>query len=308
METQIKTSERVEEAAAGLARLRVLFVNLYLYGTPDSWVLIDAGLPGTGDQIIRAAEERFGQGARPEAILLTHGHFDHVGALPTLLEHWDVPVYAHRLELPYLTGRSDYPPPDPTVGKGAMALMSFAYPNEGINLGSRVRPLPEDGSVPFMDGWRWIHTPGHTPGHVSFFRDTDRCVIAGDAFVTTQQESLYAVVTQELEVNGPPAYFTPDWPQARRSVEYLAALEPQIAATGHGRVMRGWELREGLADLVMAFNRIAIPSHGRYVKHPARADEYGVTYVPPPPLENTFLRTAGLLALVGVGLYFLLRD
>ena len=66
----------------------------------------------------------FGHGNRPAAILLTHGHFDHVGALKTLAEEWDVPVYAHTLELPYLTGRSSYPPPDPSVGGGAMAAMS----------------------------------------------------------------------------------------------------------------------------------------------------------------------------------------
>ena len=75
-------------------------------------------------------------------------------------------------------------------------LLSFAYPNSAIDLGSRVRSLPDDGSVPHMPGWRWIHTPGHTGGHVALFRDSDRCLIAGDAFVTTRQESLYAVMTQ----------------------------------------------------------------------------------------------------------------
>ena len=66
METQIKRSDRVEEVAPGLARLRILFANVYLYGTPDSWVLIDAGLPGAGNHIIQVAEERFGEGRRPE--------------------------------------------------------------------------------------------------------------------------------------------------------------------------------------------------------------------------------------------------
>jgi glyoxylase-like metal-dependent hydrolase (beta-lactamase superfamily II) len=258
---------KTEQITPDLFRLRVLFVNMYFYGTPQSWVLIDAGLPGSSNKIMDAARECFGEGARPEAILLTHGHFDHVGALPSLLDAWDVPVYAHSLEMPFLTGKSDYPPPDPTVGKGAMALMSFMYPDKGIDLGARVKPLPEDGSVLHMPGWRWIHTPGHTPGHVSLFRVEDSCLIAGDAFVTTKQESLYAVLTQKQEVHGPPAYFTPDWASARRSVERLAALRPSIAATGHGVPMHGQDLISGLERLVAEFEHVAVPDHGRYVEN-----------------------------------------
>ena len=56
-----------------------------------------------------------GAGAPPEAIVLTHGHFDHAGSALQLAEYWDVPIYAHRLEMPYLTGKADYPPPDPTI-------------------------------------------------------------------------------------------------------------------------------------------------------------------------------------------------
>ena len=256
---------KVEQVTPDLFRLRVLFVNVYLCGTPEAWVLIDAGLPASADTIIEAAEACFGAGAAPEAIVMTHGHFDHVGAFSGLLERWDVPVYAHPLEVPFLTGQSDYPPPDPTVGEGAMALLSFAYPNKGIDLGARVRPLPEDGSVPAMPGWRWLHTPGHTPGHVSFFRAADRCLIAGDAFVTVKQESLYKVLIQKEEVHGPPAYFTPDWAAARRSVEQLAALDPAIAATGHGAAMRGEALRQGLQRLAAHFDELAVPDRGRYV-------------------------------------------
>lgn len=249
-----------------LLRLRHLFVNLYLFGTADAWVLIDGGLKGAADLVVETAEDRFGKGTRPRAVILTHGHFDHIGAFPELFERWDVPMFAHPLEIPHLTGQRDYPPPDPTVGKGAMALMSFAYPNKAADFGTRVRPLPEDGSVPDMPGWRWIHTPGHTAGHVSFFRDADRCLIAGDAFVTVEQESLYAVATQTPEIHGPPAYFTPDWTAARQSVERLAALKPTIAATGHGPVMTGDELDRGLEALVAGFDTIAVPDQGRYVR------------------------------------------
>ncbi|PEE03322.1 MBL fold metallo-hydrolase, partial [Bacillus pseudomycoides] len=59
-----------------------------------------------------------------------------------------------------------------------------SFPNQGIDLGKYIHELPLDGSVPHMSEWRWVHTPGHTPGHISLFRKTDHFLIAGDAFVT----------------------------------------------------------------------------------------------------------------------------
>lgn len=254
-----------DHVATEVYRLRHLFVNVYFIGTPENWVLIDAALPGSADDIIQAAEERFGEGTKPTSIILTHGHFDHVGAFPYLFEHWDVPVWAHPIELPHLTGQADYPPPDPTVGKGVMALMSFAYPNKAIDLGDRVKALPLDGEVPDLSGWRWIHTPGHTDGHISLYRAQDGVLIAGDAFVTVEQESLYKVATQKQEIHGPPAYFTPDWNAAEESIRVLQALNPSVAATGHGTPMEGEALAQGLLALIADFDEVAIPNHGRYV-------------------------------------------
>src|SRR3954470_17205348 len=166
----ISNAGSVHDVTADLSYQRLAIVNVAYFGASGAgdrkWVLIDAGLVGTAGLIARAPESRYGHNSRPAAIVLTHGHFDHVGALEDLAERWDVPVYAHELELPYLDGRSDYPPPDPSVGGGMMARTGFLFPRSGIDLAQRVRPLPEDGSVPHFPGWRWIHTPGHTPGHV----------------------------------------------------------------------------------------------------------------------------------------------
>lgn len=250
-----------------LYQYTIQIVNIVLYGEPQmkDFVLIDAGMPKSADEIISVVEERYGSKSRPKAIILTHGHFDHVGGIIELIERWDVPVYAHTLEIPFLSGKQNYPEPDPTVNNGLVAKMSPIFPNEAINLGGNLKVLPSDGSVPFMPGFRWIHTPGHSPGHISLFREKDKVLIAGDAFVTVKQESLYKVITQTKEISGPPQYFTTDWSDARASIEKLAILKPSVAVTGHGLPMKGEELTSNLKKLVDDFEQIALPKQGKYL-------------------------------------------
>jgi glyoxylase-like metal-dependent hydrolase (beta-lactamase superfamily II) len=259
-----------QEVALGVYCQTVQIVNVAFVGNPGSadWVLVDAGMPGSAEQIIASAEERFGSKTKPSAIILTHGHFDHVGAIIELIEHWGAPpVYAHELELPYLTGMRSYPQPDTSVEGGMVAKLSFTFPIQPIQLGSHVNRLPADGTIPAMPDWRWIHTPGHSEGHVSLYRESDRTLIAGDAFVTVRQDSLYKVFTQEQEMNGPPRYLTTDWQAAWESVKALEKLKPKAAVCGHGIPMAGEELEESLQKLAQEFDRIAIPDYGRYVKH-----------------------------------------
>ena len=266
------TDTKLYEITQDVVCVRILMVNVCFLGLPgdamNGWVLVDAALPHSADSIISAAEDRFGHASKPNCIILTHGHFDHVGAVIELANHWRVPVYAHHLELPYLTGKADYPPPDPNADEGLIAKLAPLYPHNGINLGSLVGALPRDGSVPGAPGWRWVHTPGHTVGHVSLFRDYDGVLIAGDAFVTVKQESAAAVMTQAEEVHGPPMYFTTDWQDAKQSVQRLAALHPSIVAAGHGVPLSGQEMSGKLTELARHFDRLAVPEHGRYVEQP----------------------------------------
>src|SRR4051794_33569116 len=114
-----QNDDGTHEIAGDLSYKRLAIVNVVFYGKPEAgdcqWVLIDAGVAASAAAIKRAAAKRFGEKSRPAAIILTHGHFDHVGALETLADEWDIPIYAHLLEQPYLDGRSAYPPPDPSV-------------------------------------------------------------------------------------------------------------------------------------------------------------------------------------------------
>jgi glyoxylase-like metal-dependent hydrolase (beta-lactamase superfamily II) len=228
-------------------------------------VLIDTGMPHCGAEIYRVAGERFGKDNPPRAVVLTHGHFDHVGGVVHLAEQWSVPVYAHPLEFPFLKGAQRYPRPDPSVEGGFLAKISFVYPITPVDVSPALHALPDDGSVPFLPGWQWVHTPGHSPGHVSLFRSVDGMLISGDAIITVRQDSLYKVLIQQQEINGPPVYLTTDWDAAEASVRKLQALHPSVMVPGHGPYMKCAELTEGISDLVENFRAVAVPSHGKYV-------------------------------------------
>jgi glyoxylase-like metal-dependent hydrolase (beta-lactamase superfamily II) len=292
----------VDEVTPGVARLRTLIANMYLVGSPGGpWVLVDTGTPGNAARIRDAAVQRFGRDARPEAILLTHGHWDHAGSAWELAEYWDVPIYAHRLERPYLSGRSAYPPRDPMAG-GAFSFLCRFFPSATVDVGERLRDLPasgpEAGEVPGLAGWRWHFTPGHAPGHVALFQRHERVLLAGDACTTMDLDTAMGMVAQEPRISRPPAPVTYDWEQALRSVELLADLRPTVIGAGHGEPMSGRAVAVGLTDLARNFPR----PRGRYANEPARADETGVTFVPPPvpdPLPK--IAAAAGLAAVALG-------
>ena len=264
--------------APDVAYQRLAIVNLAFIGVPGTpdWVLVDAGPMASASLIRGAAQKRFGAHP-PRAIVMTHGHFDHFGSLEALLEEWDVPVYVHELEAPYFRGEAAYPPPDTGTGGGIMPLLSPLFPRGPVDVSRNLQILPEGGNVPPLPDWKWIHTPGHTPGHVSFWREEDMILIVGDAFITTAQESAYAVAVQKPEMHGPPMYFTQDFDAAKTSVDKLVALEPEIAVVGHGPAMRGAPLRAALEELSREFYRVAVPQDGKYVKNPAHAAD-GTAY------------------------------
>lgn len=289
------------EYAPDVVRVATAIVNTYLVGTAERWILVDTGIAGLSPVIRRAVAARFGAGARPDAIILTHAHFDHAGNADALALDWKVPVYAHPLEMPYLTGRSDYPPQDPTVG-GAMAVMSRTFPHRGRTLRANLVALTSD-IVPAAPEWRWIHTPGHTAGHVSLFRDADGTLLAGDALVTMNLDSWVEQVRRTPEPSRPPTPLTTDWDAARRSVQALASLRPHAVGAGHGLPIAG----DGVADAIDRFARTLIsPEHGRYVAAPAQTGPDGVESLPP-PVPDPFPRRATGAALVVIGALGLAR-
>jgi glyoxylase-like metal-dependent hydrolase (beta-lactamase superfamily II) len=279
-----------------------LSTNVYLIGTGSSWTLVDAGWFGSEKKIKAAADSVFGAGARPASIVLTHLHPDHSGATARLAERWRQPAYVHHDELPLAAGyQQAYAIPldrwlVPVIRRLPKKTQDKIA--AGGDLTAVVQSFDPAAGVPGLPGWEAIHSPGHTPGHISLYRRGDGVLITGDAVVTVDLNSLLGVLTRRRGVFGPPRYSTWDWSAAQRSIAALAALEPRVLATGHGPV---W-----LDETAQALSAVAIgqdvPARWRQglftgVDYSARA-----RYRPPPPLYQRIQKRLGpFLISLGIG-------
>lgn len=118
-------------------------------------------------------------------------------------------------------------------------------------------PIDPDVGVPSLPDWQVIPTPGHTPGHLALFRAGDRALIAGDAVLTVDLNSVSGALSQRHTLGGPPRFATWNWRAATESVSELARLEPGVLAPGHGRPMVGPVLAPALRALGEQLNNPA---------------------------------------------------
>lgn len=262
------------EIATGVYRLPVHGSNVYFVQSGTSWVLIDAAWANSGGLIRRTAEALFGANAPPTAILLTHTHPDHSGAAVDLARVWNVLVYMHPRELPLRAGEiavvEQHPagPLDKWIVLPLMRMMPARAREtmraHGDAFQAIARPMEPGIGVPGLPEWECISTPGHSPGHVAFFRPSDRVLIAGDAVLPLNLNSLWDLLLRKRRVSGPPYISTWSWPIAKESVATLARLEPSVLACGHGAPLTG----AGIATELREFaERFATPRAAQEASH-----------------------------------------
>jgi glyoxylase-like metal-dependent hydrolase (beta-lactamase superfamily II) len=268
--------------------------NVYLIRSESSWTLVDAGWYGGEKKILAAAESVFGPGARPASMVLTHLHPDHSGAIATLVEGWGQPAYVHPDELPLAAGyQQAYAIP---LDRWLMPLIrrlpkkTQAKIAAGSDLTAVVKAFDPEAGTPGLPDWEAIHSPGHTPGHISLYRREDGVLITGDAVVTVDLNSLLGLLTARQGVFGPPRYSTWDGAVAQRSIAALAALEPQVLATGHGRVRV-----DGTAQALQALARGQEDVPARWRQGLFSGVDYSARtrYRPPPRLYQRLQRRLG---------------
>jgi hydroxyacylglutathione hydrolase len=189
-------------------------INVYLVGD----VLIDAGTRHAAKRILRQLK-----GRTVNTHALTHAHGDHQGSSHEVCETLGIPLWCGELDADAVEdGRIRERMPAHPVNSFVAKL--FPGPAHPV-----ARRLHEGDTVA---GFEVLDTPGHSAGHISFWRETDRTLICGDVFTNIH------VITGIPGLHEPPTFFTPDPQQNRESMRRLAALEPALVCFGHGAPLR----------------------------------------------------------------------
>lgn len=209
--------ESFVEAAPGVWQIRSGFgsvVNCYLIGD----VLIDAGLPWESRRLARLL-----RGRKLRAHALTHAHPDHMGGTRRICSEAQIPLFCGKHDVNAAeSGRMKLT----TKNKLWIPPQLLVLPTEGQRV---TRVLKEGDDV---SGFTVLETPGHTLGHVSFFREKDRVLICGDVMMGM------SFLTFRNGIYRPFGPFTYDMRLNYTSAKRLAALRPNVVCFGHGPVLR----------------------------------------------------------------------
>jgi glyoxylase-like metal-dependent hydrolase (beta-lactamase superfamily II) len=205
----------VKRLAEGLYQLRGFppdAINVYLMGD----VIVDAATRHSGRRILRQVA-----GRAVAAHALTHVHPDHQGASKEICERLDIPLWCGDADAQAMEDGDFRQPPH---WMNRLIEWAFAGPPHRV-----ARRLPEGDEVA---GFTVLHVPGHSAGHVAFWRPSDRVLLLGDVLNNMN------VATGVRGLREPKLIFTPDPVRNRESARRLAALEPSLVCFGHGPPLR----------------------------------------------------------------------
>lgn len=182
-------------------------------------VLIDAGIRSSSSQILKAVKSR-----ALSKHVLTHAHADHQGSSSIICSALKIPLWCSELEKENAengTVTIEYSNPNHLISK----FQKKFWAGEGCEVAHTLK----EGNM--VGGFVVIETPGHSPGHLSFFRENDGVLIAGDTLTNMN------LLTTIVGLHQPPNLFTANQEQNRHSIKKLVSLKPKIICFGHGPIL-----------------------------------------------------------------------
>ncbi|HSO98820.1 MAG TPA: MBL fold metallo-hydrolase [Solirubrobacteraceae bacterium] len=189
-------------------------INVYLVGD----VLVDAGSRHAARRILRQLHGRV-----VSTHVVTHAHADHQGSSHAVCQALGIPLWCGERDAEAIED-GDIKSRMPAHPMNTLIQAIFPGPPHPV-----ARRLSEADTVA---GFTVLDTPGHSAGHISLWRESDRTLICGDVFTNLD------TVTGLPGLHEPKTFFTPDPPRNRDSMRRLAALEPALVLFGHGRPLR----------------------------------------------------------------------
>lgn len=203
--------------------------NVYVAGG----TIVDAGTRHAAQRILRATAD-----LPITAHAVTHGHSDHQGSSAALVAKLGVPFWAPAGEADALrSGRDDALSPQNAITR--WQARHWRGPAVAVD-----RELAEGDALDA--GFVVVETPGHSPGHLSYWREEDRTLIAGDVLFGRHP------ITGRPGLHEPPSRFTMDVARNRASIRRVAELRPKLMVFGHGRPQRDPEALLRFADALPA--------------------------------------------------------
>ncbi len=210
------------------------FLHPVVLQTKQQLILIDCGYAGSLTQLKTAFTEKHLAFSQLTGILITHHDIDHLGALKELKELLpSLKVYATAIEKPYINGSKkslrqqqaeemfERMPPEYKAWASAFIAAHQAIAPVEVD-----ETVPLQGSWPLLPGVEIIHTPGHMPGHISFYIPSMQTIIASDAVV---------IENGELNIANP--QFTLDLDEAINSIDKLASYPAKQLICYHGGML-----------------------------------------------------------------------
>ena len=208
----------MKELAPGLWQLKGFppnGINVYLMGD----VLVDAATRRAGRRILRQL-----RGRTVAAHALTHAHPDHQGASHEVCTKLGIPFWVGERDADAAEDPRLIEEQQADVRINRLANRFWTGPGHPVD-----RRLHEGDEVA---GFTVLDVPGHSEGHVAFWRESDRVLVLGDVLNNMD------VMTGRPGLREPKWFFTPDPARNRESIRKLAALEPALACFGHGAPLR----------------------------------------------------------------------